>query len=138
MKERRRADSDPQQLVALGEFDTRTGQGVVQGALSYPDFADIRARNHSFEAVAVYNDRDATLTGVGEALHVKLETVSSNMFQLLGAQPSLGRSFAEGEDSPGHHVAVLSDLFWRRQFHADPGVIGRTVNSMAVHTPSWA
>jgi predicted permease len=118
---------DPQRLVAISEFDTRPG-GTGPQTLSYPDFADIRARNHSFEAVAVYNDRGATLTGSGEALHVKLEAVSSNMFQLLEAQPFLGRSFVEGEDSPGHHVAVLSDLFWRRQFHADPGIIGRAVN----------
>ena len=119
---------DPQRLLALGEFDTRSGPGIPQGNLSYPDFADIRARNHSFEAVSAYHNNDATLTGAGQALHVRLEIVSSNMFQLLGTQPSLGRSFVDGEDGPGHHVAVLSDVFWRRQFHADSGVIGRTVD----------
>jgi len=119
---------DPQRLVALGEFDTRGGRTVPEGNVSYPDFADIRARNHSLEALAAYHDNDATLTGAGQALHVKLETVSSNLFQLLGTQPSVGRSFVEGEDDPGHHVAILSDLFWRRQFHADSGAIGRTVD----------
>ncbi|HYA24355.1 MAG TPA: ABC transporter permease [Terriglobales bacterium] len=119
---------DPQQLVALGEFDTRGGRGVPEGNVSYPDFADIRTRNHSFETVSAYHDNDATLTGAGQALHVKLEIVSSNLFPLLGTQPSVGRSFVDGEDDPGHHVAILSDLFWRRQFHGDSGVIGRTVD----------
>jgi putative ABC transport system permease protein len=119
---------DPQRLVALGEFDTRAGLGVADRNLSYPDFTDIRTRNHSLEAVAAYHNDDATLTGAGQALHVKLEVVSGNLFQLLGTQPSVGRSFLDGEDEPGHHVVVLSQLFWLRQFHGDPGVIGRTVD----------
>jgi predicted permease len=119
---------DPQRLVALGEFDTRTGRTSTQGSLSYPDLMDVRARNHCFEAVAAYNSRNPlTLTGAGQALHVKVQTVSSNLFLLLGAQPSLGRTFMAGEDDPGHHVAVLSEAFWRRQFQAEPGVIGRAV-----------
>ena len=119
---------DPQRLVALGEFDTRTGRTSTQGSLSYPDLMDVRARNHSFEAVAAYNSNNPlTLTGAGQALHVKVQTVSSNLFPLLGAQPSLGRTFMAGEDDPGHHVAVLSEAFWRRQFQADPGIIGRAV-----------
>ena len=119
---------DPQRLVALGEFDTRTGRTSTQGSLSFPDLMDVRARNHSFEAVAAYNSNNPlTLTGAGQALHVKVQTVSSNLFPLLGAQPSLGRTFMAGEDDPGHHVAVLSEAFWRRQFQADPGVIGRAV-----------
>ena len=119
---------DPQRLVALGEFDTRAGRGVSEGNLSYPDLTDIRARNHSFESVAAYHNGDATLTGAGQALHIKLEVVSTNLFPLLGTHPSLGRSFLDGEDDPGHHVAVLSQLLWRRQFHGDSGVIGRTVD----------
>jgi len=120
---------DPQRLVAVGEFDTRRGRTVHQGRLSYPDLMDIRTRNQSFEAVAGYNgDNPLTLTGAGQALHVKVATVTSNLFPLLGAQPSLGRSFIEHEDDPGHHVAVLSQVLWRRQFHADPGIIGTAVS----------
>ena len=119
---------DPQRLVALGEFDTRTGRTSTQGSLSYPDLMDVRARNHSFAAVAAFNSNNPlTLTGAGQALHVKVQTVSSNLFSLLGAQPWLGRTFMAGEDDPGHHVVVLSEAFWRRQFQSDPGVIGRAV-----------
>ena len=120
---------DSQRLVALGEFDTRTGRTALHGRMSYPDLMDVRRRNRSFEAVAGYESNNPlTLTGAGQALHVKVATVTSNLFQLLGAQPSLGRSFADREDDPGHHVAILSEGFWRRQFHADSGVIGRAVN----------
>ena len=119
---------DPQQLVTIGEFETgpRERAGAL-GTLSYPNLMDVRARNHSFSEVAGYSNSDATLTGAGEALHVTVETVSSNMFALLGVRPRLGRPFADGEDKPGHHVAVVSEAFWKRQFHGDPGVVGNTV-----------
>src|SRR5262249_37454054 len=96
--------------------------------VSYPNFADLRARNHSFSEVAAYQDNEYTLTGAGSSLHVNAEIVSTSLFPLLGAQPALGRSFLPSEDEPGHLVAVLSDAFWRRHFNSDRGVIGRSVN----------
>src|SRR5579872_2996744 len=116
---------DPQKLFAIGEYDTRRGDLSGLGSVSYPDMEDIRRRNHSFEEVAAYGDEEATLTGVGQALHINGESVSTNTFRLLGVQPSLGRGFLDGEDGPGHHVAILSDAFWHRTFNADPNVIGR-------------
>jgi len=123
-----RCRSGIQQLVTLGESETTARQGTgALGNFSYPDLVDVRARNRSFAEVAAYSNNDATLTGAGEALHVNLETVSSNIFRLLGVQPALGRPFADGEDEPGHHVAILSESFWKRQFHGDSGVFGRPV-----------
>ncbi len=116
----------PERLVAVKEFDIRQGPGEG-GALSYPDFIDLRARSHAFEALAAYHDIDFTATGVGDAVHVHGENVSANAFQLLGASPAMGRSFLPDEDGPGHHVAILSDEFWRRHFHADPAIVGRSI-----------
>jgi putative ABC transport system permease protein len=44
-------------------------------------------------------------------------------------QPATGRAFSEAEDLPRSHatVAVISDRLWRRQFSADPHLIGRTI-----------
>ncbi len=117
---------DPQKLFAIGEYDTRRGDLSGLGSVSYPDMEDIRRRNHSFEEVAAYGDEEATLTGVGQALHINGESISTNTFRLLGVQPSLGRGFLDGEDGPGHHVAILSDAFWHRTFNGDPAVIGRS------------
>lgn len=119
----------PDQLMAIGEFDIRHGNvGVPEGALSYPDFADIRTRNRSFTAIAAYHDNEYTATGFGEPRHVEVEDVSAGMFRLLGIQPMLGRGFRAEEDQPGHHVVVLSDAFWRTHFNADPAVIGRSID----------
>jgi hypothetical protein len=44
-------------------------------------------------------------------------------------KPELGRFFhASDEHGPDSApFVVLSDALWRREFHADPGVVGRTV-----------
>jgi predicted permease len=117
---------DPQKLMAIGEFDTRRGATVELASVSYPDFADIRKRSRCFEDVAAYGHNEYTLTGVGPALHVNVESVSTNMFRLLGIRPSLGRDFVDSEDEPGQHVVILSDAFWRERFHDDPNAVGRS------------
>ncbi len=120
--------ASPEQLISIGGFDTRRAPAIPNQTVSYPNFADVRARNQSFTDVAAYQDNEYTLTGAGASLHVNAEVVSAGLFHLLGAQPAVGRGFLASEDEPGHLVAVLSDAFWRRHFNADPGVIGRPVN----------
>jgi putative ABC transport system permease protein len=120
--------ANPQQLISIGGFDTRRSPAIPNGSISYPDFTDVRSRNHSFSDVAAYEDNEFTLSGAGTSLHVNVEIVSSNLFRLLGTQPAVGRDFLAPEDQPGHLVVILSDAFWRRHFNADRSVVGRSVN----------
>jgi len=47
---------------------------------------------------------------------------------VLGARPSLGRVFQDGDDKPGApKTAVLSHALWMRRYHGDPSIVGRTV-----------
>jgi predicted permease len=120
--------SNPGQLISIGGFDTRRAPAIPNQSISYPNFADVRARSHSLIDVAAYQDNEYTLTGAGPSLHVNAEIVSASLFRLLGANPAVGRGFLDSEDEPGHLVAVLSDVFWRRRFDADPNAVGRAVN----------
>src|SRR5919201_1926572 len=53
---------EPERLMAVGEYDTRIGsQGNPLGSVSYANVADVRARNHSFEDIAVYDWNQGTL-----------------------------------------------------------------------------
>ena len=121
---------EPQNLVALGEFDTRETKdpGTQIQSVSYLDYVDWRDQNKVFERVAVYTNQSvSTLTDGDEATHVQGESVSANLFQLLGVQPMLGRTFLPNEDEPGNHVVILSHGLWQRQFGADRGIIGKNV-----------
>ena len=121
---------EPQNLVALGEFDPRekADPGTEIQSISYLDYVDFRDQSQVFDRVAVYtNQAVSTLTDGNEATHVQGESVSANLFQLLGVQPMLGRTFLPNEDEPGNRVVILSHGLWQRQFGGDHGIIGKNV-----------
>jgi putative ABC transport system permease protein len=118
----------PQNLVALELYDLREGfDGNSGTAVSYPDFEDWRVQNRVFERVAVYRNESLTLTGGKQATHLQAEAVSSELFDLLGVSPLLGRNFTAKEDEPGNRVAILSYILWRTHFAADPAIIGKSI-----------
>jgi putative ABC transport system permease protein len=121
---------EPQNLVALGEYDTRekADPGTEIDSISYLDYVDFRDQSQVFDRVAVYTNQSvSTLTDGTEATHVQGESVSASLFALLGVQPMLGRTFLPNEDEPGNHVVILSHQLWQRRFGADRGIIGKTV-----------
>src|SRR6266566_5206401 len=121
---------EPQNLVALGEYDVRerTAPGTEINSISYLDYVDWRAQNQVFERVAVYTNQSvSTFTDGSEATHIQGEAVSADLFALLGIQPILGRAFLPREDEPGNHLVILSHGLWQRRFGADRSVIGKSV-----------
>ncbi len=103
-----------------------------QGSLnhSYPDFLDLRARNTTLSDVTAYRMGYVGLSSGGSATSTWIYEASSNYFDMLGVQPTLGRFFhASDEHGPGSMpYVVLSDSCWRAHFNADPRVIGKTVD----------
>ena len=122
--------NQPQNLVAIGEYDTRekADPGTDINSISDLDYVDWRNQNKVFERIAVYTNQGvSTLTDGNGALHVQGESVSADLFPLLGVQPLLGRTFLPNEDNPGNHVVILSHALWQRRFGADRNVVGKTV-----------
>ena len=101
------------------------------GGLSYPNYRDLRGKSQSFEGVVAYQlSTWGVANSAGEVARMRMGLmVSDNFFQVLGVEPTLGRGFRPEETQvPGRDaVAVLAYDFWKNQFAADPGVIGRTI-----------
>ncbi|HXW92049.1 MAG TPA: ABC transporter permease [Terriglobales bacterium] len=96
--------------------------------LPSPEFVAARHGLHSFSQVAGYLSMNANLSGAGDPVRVQWVGVTANLLPMLGISPSLGRDFRADEEKPGGPaVVLLSDRFWRSYFHADPGVVGRSV-----------
>jgi predicted permease len=97
---------------------------------SYPDYADLRDRNRSFENLMVYNIVGPVGVDTGGNPSIAWPYLASgNYFDALGIQPYLGR-FYHAADEHGINSApylVLSYAYWRGHFHDDKGVVGRTV-----------
>src|SRR5438309_1525680 len=96
---------------------------------SYPDYLDLRDRNHSFDGLVAYNIAEAGLNTGGSPSRVWIEEASGNYFDALGLQPYLGHFFyASDEHGPNSApYIVLSYAFWHAHFQDDRGVVGRVV-----------
>ena len=80
----------------------------------------------------ICSDRVVATVGLGRgrsARSVWSEIVTGNYFQILGVRAERGRTLLPSDDvAPGRHpVIVISDGLWRRDFAADPDIVGKTV-----------
>jgi predicted permease len=96
---------------------------------SYPDYLDLRDRNHSFDDLAAFNIPQVGLdTGQGPSAVWGVEA-SGNYFDALRIKPYLGRFFHASDDHGANSAPyiVLSYAYWHSHFHDDRGVVGRIV-----------
>ena len=103
---------------------------------SYPDYADLRANNHTFSALAAYTSV-STIWGSGEdSEDVSGLAITADIFDVLGSRPLLGRGFSREDENPeAARVAVISHSFWQRRFAGDPQILGKQVTMAGrVHT----
>ena len=115
-----------ERLVLLSGSNPKTGERYL--SVSASGFAYCQANAHSFEHLAAIRTWEATLTGEGDAEQLQGVRTSPSLFGALETQPTIGRLFDASEDTPGrNHVVVLSDSLWRRRFHGDPHVLGRSI-----------
>jgi predicted permease len=114
-------------LVRFGGLDAATPQGF--GAMSLPDLQDIVARSHSLQGVGFYTFQVPTLGSGSTEPKITPEIVgSTNIFDLLGVRPMLGRGFVPDDGKPGrNNVLVLGNAVWQESFHGDRGIVGRPV-----------
>ena len=115
----------PNEVVVL----VPTARDDAGTTLSYPDYADVRDRNQSFQAVTAFA---AISTGFAPRPGVPPRVrngklVTGNFFSVIGARPALGHLFSEAVVRPAGSddaVTILSHACWQTDYGADPNVIG--------------
>src|SRR5579872_2195310 len=101
--------------------------GVVPESLSYPDYFDWRAQNHTFSGIASYHGGGVTLQTGGEPRRLDVKTVSANFFQVLGVTPMLGRDFQEDDEKKGSRAVMLSYALWQSDLGSRPDIAGNMI-----------
>src|ERR1035438_3683385 len=118
---------DPGAVVTV---TTNTPDNPYSG-VSYPNYRDLRGKSQSFDGVVAFQlSTGGVASSANEIAQMRMGLiVSDNFFQVLGVEPTLGRSFRPEETRvPGRDaVVVLAHDFWYNQFAADRSVIGRTI-----------
>ena len=118
---------DPTRLVRVSRQYAH--EGAVIGYLSVPQMEFWKENSRAFEALAGCRGGGARnlVSGAGREW-ISTMVVTGDFFRALGVSPVIGREFrAEETRLDGPQAIVLSDGLWRRQFGADPTVLGRAV-----------
>jgi putative ABC transport system permease protein len=120
-------------LAFLWQDNSRTGE--IEGAVSYPNYADWRAESRAFEDMAFISFGKNFLTGGGTMTtlsgpsgpeQVPAALVSTNFFSVLGVKPLLGRGFLPDDSKEGHtNVLVISYGLWQERLGSDPQIVGK-------------
>ena len=97
-----------------------------------------RSRADAFRPLAHSDPRETTLGGETPQ-EIFGMIVSCNYFAVLQEPPALGRALTAQDCEPdADPVVVLGHNVWTTTFAADPGILGRTSNSIGSGSPSSA
>lgn len=115
---------EPERLAMLWESTETTPRGGVS-PLNLIDWAE---RSRSFESMAgfVPSVGGMVMAGAdGTAQTVPRQWVTAGIFEVLGINAIVGRTFTLEDDKAGTNAVVLSESFWTSRFNADPAIVGR-------------
>src|SRR5580658_6709300 len=116
---------EPEQLVRIQE--DFPGVGAHDVRLSVPEWKDFQSSG-IFRYVSPERSGSVNLTGSSQPARIQFKSVSPNYFALLDVKPELGRVFHPDDPTAGFNLeVVISDGLWKRDFGADPHILGRTL-----------
>jgi predicted permease len=117
---------NPGELVRV--VDDLPGVGAQGVGISVPEWRDLESSGIFQSASITGTGANVNLTGSAQPLRLSFKQVTPNYFSVLGVDAQLGRTFDLHDATPGYNLeVVLSDGLWRREFAADPQVLGKAV-----------
>ena len=123
----------PEQLMSVGLIDPKASdQNNNFGLGNIPtaqDYEDLKATQKSFSMMAGYlNGSTVNVTYKNNPQRYTGGYVTEDFFKIIGVSPVIGRDFRAEDNKPGaEKVTILGDEIWRRDFGADPNVVGQNV-----------
>ncbi|HEX4285520.1 MAG TPA: ABC transporter permease [Terracidiphilus sp.] len=119
---------DAHQLVWIAPPPTKCGLSCA--TYSTDAYDEFRTGSRSYQDVTGYfafSGADNLSLKLGSApITATSIDVIANFFQTLGVEPAMGRAFTADDARNGAApVILLTDAWWRRQFNADPAILGK-------------
>ena len=121
-----------QQLVWIAPPPTKCGKSCA--TYSTDAYDEFRVGSRAYQDVTGYfafssPDNLSLQRNGGVPIPATGIDVIANFFQVLGVQPAMGRTFSAEDGRHGSPpVVILSDAWWRRQFNADPAIVGKAID----------
>jgi predicted permease len=119
---------DAKRMVHVELFDSSGRQmGLVFN--NGPELNDLKQAK-CVDEIFMQGGNTVTMTASNQIpVSVELGEYTPNLFEYMGVPPLFGRQFTSSDTSEGKAspVAVLSYLFWKKQFNASREVLGKTI-----------
>ena len=117
---------NPAELVRV--VDDLPGVGAHRVGISVPEWRDLESSG-IFQSVSITGTgANVNLTGSAQPLRLSFKQVMPNYFAVLGVGAQSGRTFDANDPTPGYNLeVVISDGLWRREFGADPHILGKVL-----------
>jgi predicted permease len=116
---------DADRLVAVHRITPQTGP-TGTWPQSPANYVDLAAATKTIESLSAVTFGTALVDAGSGGIQASQLYVTGGLFDMLGARAARGRLIVPADDQLDQPViAVMSDEFWRRQFGADPGMVGR-------------
>ncbi|MCB1100574.1 MAG: ABC transporter permease [Verrucomicrobiae bacterium] len=117
---------ESERLVTIYHEYAKSDMGRM--GTSIPDLYDRRGKIEAFTSIGAYMSDSVVVGDAGAGRREEALRVSSDFLETVGVHPQMGQAFSEDQMTfQTHHVAILSNDYWKRQFDADPQVLGRRV-----------
>jgi putative ABC transport system permease protein len=117
---------NPGELVRIQ--DDLPGVGAQGVGISIPEWRDLESSGIFQSAAISGRGANVNLTGSAQPLRLSFKQVRPNYFAVLGVDAQLGRTFDPHDATPGYNLeVVISDGLWRREFGADPHILGKAL-----------
>jgi predicted permease len=116
--------AEPGRLVAL--FNDERGGTEPRNPTSPANYVDWREQSSTLEEMTAARTWGPTMTGRDAPVQLEGVMATPSLYSLLGARALLGRTFA-ADATRNERVVVLGFGLWRRQFGADPAIIGSRI-----------
>src|SRR5277367_2177095 len=116
----------PGELVRIQ--DDLPGVGAQGVGISVPEWRDLESSGIFQSASITGTGANVNLTGSAQPLRLSFKQVTPNYFAVLGVDAQLGRTFDPHDATPGYNLeVVISDGLWKREFGADPHILGKAL-----------
>jgi predicted permease len=117
--------SHPAELMHIE--DRTPGVTAKAVGISIPELRDLQ-NSGIFQYVSIYGFGSVNLTGSAQPARIAFKPVTPAYFSVLDASAQLGRTFDPNDSTPGFNLeVVISDGLWKREFGADPRIIGKSL-----------
>jgi putative ABC transport system permease protein len=114
---------DAEKIAMLWEVSP---EGRHQNTTSRANYRAWRAQNTSFQNVAAFTDQRFNMTDAGEPEELSVQLATPEIFNVLGVDPLLGRTFLPEDGEPANmDIAVLSYPLWQRRFGGQSNIVGQ-------------